>query len=338
VTARNTSPVTEALSRSASAEGVRVSVAATILSFNSKGTLAQAIQAIRSQSVKPDQILIVDNGSTDGSVPHIRALSGVSCILLPENVGVGAGHNRSWSTVLANPDFDFIWALEHDSLPAPDCLERLLQTYGLFFRRGVPIAAVFPRQVHPGPADVQPKSVREGMSPPLPHRWLPYENRSLNFNGVLLSTDAVRRVGPLREDFFIGHEDREYALRLTEWGFAVLCDPLATVAHRNKGIRKRQLPGVVRLYYGKRNEVYLNAYVRRPSLVRIRTLLRLAGAILRTIIFEDQKLQRMHARIYATCDGLRGSLGQKAYTFLQETTGSPAPASAQDSRQDTWAL
>lgn len=291
------------------------SVAAVVLSYNSVDTLRASLEAIRAQTFRVRQLSVVDNGSTDATRDWL-ARERIQAVLLAGNAGVGAGHNAGWRAALeAEPSADYIWALEHDSEPAPDCLARLLDTFRSLDPSGVEIAAVVPRQVHPGDLDGGKVIVTGGRT----HRpgSAPYVAPKLTFNAALIRVKAIREVGFLREDFFVGYEDREFAWRLTEAGYAVVHDPNAVVVHRNKGARRRsESRSILRDYYSARNELYLRREVRREPWALARLTTRSTLHVGRVLLRGDRRCARVHARVRALLDGARGDLGQKHYRFL----------------------
>jgi len=46
----------------------RLTVSVVIVTWNRKSDLLNAINSLNEQSLKPDQIIVVDNGSSDGTV------------------------------------------------------------------------------------------------------------------------------------------------------------------------------------------------------------------------------------------------------------------------------
>jgi GT2 family glycosyltransferase len=280
-------------------------VDAVVLSYNSAETLASTLEHVRAQSVPVRSILVVDNASSDDT-PRLLELVGVGSLLLPENRGVGAGHNAGWRHVFdARGDTRFIWSLEHDSEPSAGCLERLLTTWEAVQASGVPVGAVVPRQLStqadPGRSDLEP-----------------YVAPRMTFNAALILVEAMRAVGYLREDFFVGHEDREYAWRLTRGGYAIVHDPVATVVHRNKGARRRyESRSVVRDYYSARNELFLRRHVRNEPWATTRMAARSTLHIARVVLRSDQRSARVRARLVALRDGTKGDLGEKRYAFLR---------------------
>lgn len=282
-----------------------MSVTACILSYNSVATLPRVIEGVERQTRQPDRIIVVDNGSEDSTLRYLRQLSSrYETVLLPDNLGVGAGHNTAWRRALQDPSCRYVWTLENDSIPTEDCLERLLDSARSLEQSGTAFGCVRPQQVHP---DVSYE----------PKRTEPYVEPTMTFNGSLIPATVIHRVGFIREDFFVDQDDREFSLRLRSAGLPIYVDPLAIILHLGKGRNKRSQPTVFRTYYRVRNEVYLRTRIQKVPLGVPNTFIRSTVAIVRAILSEDQKWPRVQARFLATLDGLRGNLGEKHYSFLR---------------------
>ncbi len=305
-------------------------VSAVILSHNSILTLPHVLSAVRNQIYGVSRIIIVDNGSTDGTQRYCEdACRDCTLLLLPQNRGIGAGHNLGWQTALANPSCEFVWALEHDCIPDAHCLQELLSAYHA--NTGHPaIGAVVPIQKSNDSEPTRATYVfgRTGLrkvtrldkgSPP---RFQPH----FTFNGTLFPSHVIRSVGPLNEELFIGHEDFEHARRLHRSGFAILRVSSAMIFHNpykphtrvNILGRTFLLPGadITRSYYFNRNALYLEKLHGNRHLAVLRAILRLPLTLAYIVLLRDQKLRRAQACLLSVRDGLRGSLGRKTYSFL----------------------
>lgn len=75
----------------------RVPISAIVTSFNNCSTISQAIDSLRQQTFSPNQILIADDSSTDGSQDLLRRLAKeddrITLILREQNIGVSANRN-----------------------------------------------------------------------------------------------------------------------------------------------------------------------------------------------------------------------------------------------------
>ena len=99
-------------------------VLAHIHTFNEAGFIEQALEGLRRQTRPPDAIIIVDNGSTDGTLDRIFP-EGVTVIRNATNLGVSGSVGIGFARALEQ-GFDWTWVLDADSVPEPDALENLL--------------------------------------------------------------------------------------------------------------------------------------------------------------------------------------------------------------------
>ncbi len=95
-------------------------VSAIVLAYNGERYLDSAIQSVLNQTRRPDEIIVLDNGSTDRTAEIARSYEGVRCITLPENVGAAAGYNRgaaeATGDLIAFLDYDDEWLPEKTAL------------------------------------------------------------------------------------------------------------------------------------------------------------------------------------------------------------------------------
>ena len=287
-------------------------VIATILSYNSWNTLEQVLRGVAQQEARPERVVVVDNASTDGTDRRLSEIDWVEAVVLPENRGVGAGHNQGVHIALQDESCAFVWLLEHDSIPSRDCLSNLLRAHAQLIERGRSIGALMPRRAR----DMTAAEAGQPTSDD------PHGQTHFTFNGALIPRSTVESVGPIRTDFFIGHEDTEYAERIRKAGLEILVVPTSLLIHRTRGQRRLGFrPTVLRSYYSTRNSLYLEFSVRGRVSAALEFMGRALAGALRTLISEDQKAARIAARFTATFDGLTGRMGRRDYWFLSASSG-----------------
>jgi biofilm PGA synthesis N-glycosyltransferase PgaC len=111
---------TQARGLQALEHGSRLTV--IIPAYNEAASIADTINSLRAQTVLPEEIIVVDDFSSDGTGDIARAL-GVTVIRPPANTGSKAG---AQTYALGQVETEFTMALDADTILAPDAIEKLL--------------------------------------------------------------------------------------------------------------------------------------------------------------------------------------------------------------------
>jgi len=101
-------------------------VAAVVVTYNRKDLLIQCIEALLNQTRPPDEIIVVDNSSTDGTyqiIPH--RFPHVTYVRLPENIG-GSGGFHEGMKLAHEKGYDCIWVMDDDATPEVNALKYLI--------------------------------------------------------------------------------------------------------------------------------------------------------------------------------------------------------------------
>jgi len=89
--------------------------------------LSAAVQSVRAQTLTDWELVIVDDGSTDGTAEVARRLAvedpRVRVVTSPQNGGVAAARNRGLAAISTGSDY--VAFLDHDDVWMPDALEAL---------------------------------------------------------------------------------------------------------------------------------------------------------------------------------------------------------------------
>lgn len=96
----------------------RPTVSVIIPVYNGERHLAEAIQSVLAQTLPPDEVIVVDDGSTDDSAAVARAFGPVVRVLCQANLGPAAARNLG----LAHASGDLLAFLDADDLWLPDKL------------------------------------------------------------------------------------------------------------------------------------------------------------------------------------------------------------------------
>jgi rhamnopyranosyl-N-acetylglucosaminyl-diphospho-decaprenol beta-1,3/1,4-galactofuranosyltransferase len=211
------------------------SVCAFVLTRDRRELLVECLGALLAQTVPVDEIVVLDNASTDGTREHLAAaglLERVRFERRERNTG-GAGGYREGIRLCLEAQTDWIWLMDDDAEPRPDALERLLVSPAA---AAPSTAAVCAAVVHPdGSIDAQHRCRMGRFITPLPPAaYAPGRYAAVDcasFVGLCMCASAARGAGIPLAEFFIGYDDAEYSLRLRRHGDIVLV-PEAELLHK----------------------------------------------------------------------------------------------------------
>lgn len=211
---------------------------------------------------------IIDNGSDAHDLALLRQnmdCERVELVELGRNTGVATAQNRGIAKAVA-AGAQFVLLFDQDSLPESDMVSRLLACVVQQRSIGVKVAAVGPRYTDER-QDNPPPFIRVRNGRLLRHRC---ESSSdivevdyLVSSGCLIPVEALKAVGPMREELFIDYIDIEWGLRATDAGWRCFGCCGARMMHRlgDEPIRRfgQEFPArsPLRHYYMMRNAVWL---------------------------------------------------------------------------------
>lgn len=201
------------------------SVASVTVATNAARILPRQLDALKEQSRKIDQIIVVDNASSDGTADMLATqYPEVTVLSLPENGGVGGGYAAGLAHAAIAKKHSWIWLLDDDSVPPPDGLQKLLD--GLqYLTEGTAQTAI----LAPLCVDLKTSMSYPGLSwqgrrlvptPGDPSQPLTFVDSVIS-SGSLIRKEAVEAVGLPRVDFFMDFVDYEYCLRVRRSGFRI---------------------------------------------------------------------------------------------------------------------
>jgi rhamnopyranosyl-N-acetylglucosaminyl-diphospho-decaprenol beta-1,3/1,4-galactofuranosyltransferase len=302
-------------------EHLTLSVASVTVAYNAAGLLPRQLEALLRQTHPLQEIIVVDNASTDGTVEMLSPQFPLVTVLrMKENVGMGGGLAAGMAYASLKKGHDWVWTFDHDSVPNDDALQTLLdgaESLGDIQELG--IMAALP--VHQGTGDCyHPLFWNDGfVKPSEEQRRQPIWFADLVISsGCLVRREVVQKVGLPRADFFIDFVDFEYCLRARAQGYKVAIVPGAKFDHEIGHTREVWLPGRSRLwwtqapfreYYLTRNLAYIAWWLypnQRTKAFAIRYLARRAGGVL---LFSSNKLACLRKMAQGLWDGRQASLG-----------------------------
>jgi GT2 family glycosyltransferase len=232
-------------------------IAAIIPHWNRADLLQPLLAHLKQQTHPFDGIIVVDNGSTDGSA-DLAEQAGAHVIRLPQNQGFAAAVNQG---IAAAAGFDWVAILNNDVELDPAWHSHLLNaalSANASFATGK-ILNAHNTSLLDGTWDEISRGacpVRIGAGLPDSPEW----NKSRPIRMTSMTAGLFRRelfhdLGPLDERFISYLEDVDFGLRCAKARRTGVYEPAAIAFHQGSATRGRWNPDTVRLL--ARNQVLL---------------------------------------------------------------------------------
>jgi rhamnopyranosyl-N-acetylglucosaminyl-diphospho-decaprenol beta-1,3/1,4-galactofuranosyltransferase len=233
-------------------------VAAVVVSYNRRDLLLEALTAVHAQSHRPDTVIVVDNGSTDGAPAAVRRQFPAAQVAeLGANYGGAGGFAYGMALALAQ-GADLVWVMDDDTVPEPGALQAMLRARAS--HPGQPPALVASRVLwtdgreHPmntpraKPFATRAERRAAGLSGCIPIR-------SASFVSILIDASESRRRGLPQADFFLWNDDFEFTTRLLRGRAGLLC-PASVVVHKTRTFGASDVDPGDRFFYEVRNKIW----------------------------------------------------------------------------------
>jgi GT2 family glycosyltransferase len=218
-------------------------ISVIILNWNGKHFLETCLTALRRQTFRDFEAILVDNGSEDGSAEYVRThFPEVRLIALHENRGFTGGNIAGWELVRNGPPHGLIVLLNNDTEAHPLWLEEIHEA-----SRNYPSAGTFASKMMMFDERNRIENCGFSMSTigftiDLGRGELdsPAWSEPRQVFGACAGAAAYRRgmledVGFLDNDFFMTSEDVDLSFRAQLRGYDCWMIPKAIVYHRYRG-------------------------------------------------------------------------------------------------------
>lgn len=300
---------------------MNTSVASVTALYNSERVLARHIESLLGQTRPLQEIIVVDNASTDGTAKILAEdYPQVTVVRLAKNLGAAGAWAVGLEYAALTRQHDWVWAFDDDSVPSPDALEMLVDAVD-YSNADNNLGMIAGLPVHPDTGIPYPPLLWENgfVRPSL---W--QLNEQLWFadliyaSGSMVRREVVEMIGLPRADFFMDFFDFEYCLRARKHGYKICVVNHAKFAHEVGRARPVRVFGRSRLwpnhapwreYYMSRNLVYAVWWLypnMRTKQFAMRHLVRHAGGV---VLFGSNKGTSLKRMAQGFLDGVRARLG-----------------------------
>lgn len=248
-----------------------------ICSLNGADRLPACLSAVLRSTYPKLEVIVVDNGSSDGTGDVARRFGGVKVLRSERNLGFAGGNNLG----LAAAKGDFFVLLNDDTEVAPDWLEPLAEAVMALPDWGIlGCLLLYPggeRIQHAG-GYIESNGLTKhfGYGEPLPAEPLPVARVPyVTGAAFVINRFMYGLLGPLDEKYFpIYFEETDLCWRAAEVGFASYVVPASRVVHHEsmtQGVYSRVF---LRRYHRNRWRFILKNFPRRDLLRAVRAEMR----------------------------------------------------------------
>ena len=234
-------------------------VASVIVTFNRLQDLKNCISCVKKQSYRNFDLIVVNNGSTDGTKEYLESLSEI-IVINQENVG-GAGGFYSGMKYMFDNGYEWLWLMDDDGIPDEHQLENLIAYNGpesyrnaLVLNKDNNSEFAFPNRKDPKLEDVY----KEGHIKDFAHP----------FNGTLYHRNLIAKIGFIKKEMFIWGDEMEYTMRARKNGLCPVTVANAIHFHpKEKGIKVNVFPFINRIKIVEKPKKFSHHYYRNRGFI-----------------------------------------------------------------------
>lgn len=242
-------------------------VCVVVVTYNRRLDLSKCLIALKEQTLKAFDVIIVDNNSNDETSEFLFESFNIDTRRCEEsktdnfyvNEGlfdekqklyvisklINEGSAGGFATGLQYTlkfNYNWVWVMDDDGLPDRSCLETLLA-----YTTGNVAHCISPNLL-----TFDNKSHFQNVFDNSPLNHIQFDGGL--WNGVLLNSQVLRTIGLPHKVFFIWGEETEYLDRMSEAGFVRITVKNALHYHKSTKFDYGQVP---RVYYLVRNKVFM---------------------------------------------------------------------------------
>lgn len=237
-------------------------VCAVVVTYNRKELVKKCIEGILAQKGAKCDIIVIDNGSKDGTEELFCtefSMENIKYINLGENTGCAAGTSRGIKEAVLS-GYEYIWVMDDDVFPHEDALKQLLIANDeLHGEWGILSGAAYWVDGSICESNRQKKSLFRFMKDKDYNKRF-VKVRMVSLASMFVKAKVVREVGLPISEYYIYTEDYEFCSRVGK-KYPIYVVPASKVTHAMKINRKANLvkdtpDRLYRYKYLYRNDVH----------------------------------------------------------------------------------
>lgn len=296
-------------------------VSIVVLNFNNYGDTKECLCSLGELSHEPHEIIVVDNGSNDGSLERLRRdFPSLTYIENSANLGYAGGNNIGILHALQH-GADAVWILNNDTVAHREALAKLVEAATKFQNAGLLGSLNVDYYSRDRVNFAGGKIIKRTGSGRHIEKSLeevstlrePFKTDFVTGASMFARREMIIDTGLMDERYFLYLEDVDWALRARRTGWEVYLVPDSIIWHKITGTSGQNRPHII--YYACRNSLYLSRKHFLPFLplvfcwcIYAYVLAYLARFVIEG--FDRGRLPYLYAGYRGITDFLRGRAGE----------------------------
>ena len=198
-----------------------VDVSIIIVNWNRLDDVLKNLHYLKSQRGLRAEVVVVDNGSTDGSAERLARLGWIRLVRLATNVGPAEARNYG----IRRASGRYIVFLDSDAILAKSGLGKLVSRMESDPTIGIIGCRIVNSRTRKADAWIH-------ALPASSHEFREFDTYSFSAAGAIARTEALRAAGPFWDELFIYNEEVDLSIRVLRAGYRIVYSPVVRVYHR----------------------------------------------------------------------------------------------------------
>lgn len=208
-----------------------------VVTYNRLQDLQSCILSLQQQTYQDFDIIIVNNGSTDGTNEYLNSIASDKLQVLHQTNLGGAGGFYAGMKYGYDNNYKWLWLMDDDGIPDKNQLEELVKYRHISWYLNAIVLdkenneqfAFIPDDKNIKLADIQKETLTNKIVHP--------------FNGTFYNIEMIKKIGFIKKEMFIWGDEKEYTFRAIKNGIKPITVTTAKHYHpKEKGIKESAIP------------------------------------------------------------------------------------------------
>jgi rhamnopyranosyl-N-acetylglucosaminyl-diphospho-decaprenol beta-1,3/1,4-galactofuranosyltransferase len=239
-------------------------VIAVVVTYNRLALLQECIAALRNQTFSIAEILVINNGSTDGTTEWLNQQTDLQKVHDENKGGTWGFYNGIKNAYRFQPNW--IWIMDDDTVPHTNALEKMLFCLPNIHKFGFLASKVIWTDGNEHQMNIQHADTKHPDFTSFQQQDITLIQHS-SFVSLLANPIAIEQVGLPIKEFFIWKDDTEFTKRIIKAGWYAGLVEQSVVVHKTAAnfsvdMFADSATNCWKYFYGIRNDLYVRKHIK----------------------------------------------------------------------------